>query len=447
MRKNPNFDYRSFEQKRKRMEQALRDLGDDLEDEGAMAVLETALRENRDTIEFLKYMTPFYFEIIERRLFDMAKGLDPEDCRYLVENLLGVDSEETDIRIEEWVFAKVKELYDRCGDLIFQVLAELRAEYLRQNPQLDPEDVFEFTASSLLKKGIYGTLSDEEADGVYFKTTHYDIEMDGIGYVGLVYLFLNTLGMGQAHIWVFSSLYVKQLPIKRESEFSLGEAFDRLIPDIKETMPMWLHSQVYTCDFYCVGAHFTDFGVNENFTVTPSSIRTKTRDYKNTHVATFGRVIESVTVDQAPRGLIFSWSEENLCHGRAGKLIPYSDENMQDYGENCIYIFASAIVSLYKPGDYDLQSVVLLNAIEETIPCRIEFVYPRYISFLGAEGDQPLFVVDDRGRGPVPFPCYVLNELRKLMKSRRYRTSDDLNSVPYIPFETVKRHLRDSNLT
>ena len=64
MRKNSKFEYKTFAQKRERMIEALRDLEADEDNADALRALQDAIDDNADTIEYLKYMTPFYTQVV-----------------------------------------------------------------------------------------------------------------------------------------------------------------------------------------------------------------------------------------------------------------------------------------------------------------------------------------------------------------------------------------------
>lgn len=443
MRKNPNFDYKEFERKRRRMVNALRALDDDVDDSEALSDLQTAFHDNQNTIDFLKYMTPFYPEILKERLISMG-NIYESNCELVLEELLGIKFDNQEDRLFEWVFDKVKELSESIGDFIFQALSKLRLEYLKQNPQLDPKDVFEFTKSSLSQLGSVPIVADAEFNNspITFQALGLDIEIDQIGYIGLVFLWLNSAGLDQPNIWLLNrNIFVKfDLNIGDSQSYSLWSDREYILETLNNNnAPFWLHSSAYDCDFYTTDIHFTSFGVEDVFSVTPASIRTKTKDYKKSPLATYRRNIELVTAAQAPRSLLFAWSERNLCLQGARGHMHLNLYDMMSYGENCIYVFARANISIYKHADQDLQTVVLLNSIEETIPCRIDFYNSHYVAFLGANNREPLLVMDDSSHTyETPFACHVLKALRAFLKSRDYRITDNLNSVPQIPFERIR---------
>lgn len=444
MHKNPSFDYKEFERKRNRMINALYDLDDDADNVDAQDILQIAFQENQSTIDFLKYMTPFYPEILRHRLISMG-NIYESNCEIVLEELLDVRFDNQEERLIEWVFDKVKELSESVGDFVFQALSKLRYEYLKQNPQLDPKDVFEFTKSSLSQPATLSVVAAAEYNSqVIFKALGLDIKIEMVGYIGLVFLWLNSAGLDQSHIWLFdngSYLFVEFDPNIEDSQsynLWLDHKYIAATLDNNKNAPFWLHGNAYDFDFYTTDVHFTDFGVNDVFSVTPASIQTRTKDYKKSPFATSRRWdIEFVNATQAPRSLLYAWSERNLCSLNHIPLVNLYE--MLQYGENCIYLFANANISIYKHADQDLQTVVLLNSIEETIPCRLKFYNRRYLAFLGANSTGPLFVMDDANQiDNTPFVCYVLKALRKFLKSEDYRISDNLNSVPQIPFERIR---------
>jgi hypothetical protein len=137
---------------------------------------------------------------------------------------------------------------------------------------------------------------------------------------------------------------------------------------------------------------------------------------------------------------VFSWDDYNLCEGGFAEKKSL-DSDYHAYGENCIFLFSKSNVTLCKESDFALETVSLLSAVEETIPCIIEYVHPEHIAFIGQQGDLPILVIDESDDPPRPFVCHVLSELRKYLLSSEYQSSDNLNSVPVLTRTQVDEYL------
>ena len=464
MKKHSRFEYKTFAQRRERMVSALRALDADEDDTDALRILQDAIGDNADTIEYLKYMTPFYKQIVASRFHEMS-GSDWEVCEYAAERVLDVDREDDEILIS-WVFEKVRELYRYCGYLVLSELSNLRARYLRQNPDLDPDLVFDFGSAppDSLDVDQVRVLEDQDEEvGIrYFKAKWVDIESN-IGYLGVVYAFLNTANLEYAHLWPFTDLvYVRydhrldkdpplSIPRDRYRAFSMGKKFGNILDcvqgdkeDPRSSVPMWMSNTIHSMDFYCESIHLTRSKSGRyakgSFDVTPDTLKTKLADYKSINWATHGRDLPLVMSANAPRSLVFSWGDSEICRGGFEKMgVGLSD--MFGYGENCIFLFSKSNVTLCKQSDFALETVSLLSAVEETIPCIIEHVYPEHIAFIGQQGDLPILVIDESDDPPRPFVCYVLSELRKYLLSDEGRASDNLNSVPVLTQAQVDGYL------
>ena len=458
MRKNPQFDYKAFSLKREQMIHALRDLEDDEDDASALSVLQDAINDNVDTIEYLKYMTPFYKQVVASRFRDMSE-VDWEVCEYAAERVLNVDREDDEIFIS-WVFEKVRELYTYCGDIVLTVLSDLRTEYIRQNPTLDPSLVFDFGREPLDRLDADSVslweYEDDEIDTRHFQALWVDIESQ-IGYLGVVYAFLNTANLEYSGLWPFTNLvYVRyDHRLNKDHTFNMHTMYesvkDCVTGDDTEGhggfVPMWMINTVHSMDFYCESIHLTPSKSGRyakgSLDVTPKTLQTKLSDYKSAAWATYGRDLPLVTSASASRGLVFSWSEYILCQG-GFKQTRNNLDSLFFAGENCIFLFSKANVTLCRETDFALETVSLLSAVEETIPCIVEYVHPEHIAFIGQQGDLPILVIDESDDPPRPFVCYVLSELRKYLLSDEYRASDNLNSVPVLPATQVDAYLAES---
>lgn len=448
-------NYIDFSQKRERLISALRELEDDESDVNALSVLQAAIDDNADTIEYLKYMTPFYKQVIASRFHDMSK-VDWEVCEYAAERVLNVDREDDEMLIS-WVFEKVRELYTYCGDIVLTVLSDLRTEYIRQNPNLDPSLVFEFGREPLDRLDADSVSiwedEDDEIDTRHFQGLWVDIESQ-IGYLGVVYAFLNTANLEYSNLWLYTDLVHVRYDhrLDKDRTFNIyamyGSVKDCVTGNDTEDhggfVPMWMVNTVHSMDFYCESIHLTPSKSGRyakgSLDVTPKTLQTKLSDYKSAAWATYGRDLPLVTSVGAPRGLVFSWSEHILCRGGFQQTRNNLD-SLFFAGENCIFLFSKSNVTLCRETDFVLETVSLLSAVEETIPCIVEYVHPEHIAFIGQQGDLPILVIDESDDPPRPFVCYVLSELCKYLLSGEYQASDNLNSVPVLTRAQVDGYL------
>jgi len=107
------------------------------------------------------------------------------------------------------------------------------------------------------------------------------------------------------------------------------------------------------------------------------------------------------------------------------------------YGKNIIYIFTNGLVSFYKFGDADLQSVALLNQIVETLPIYAHdtiSIYKEgvYAYFgLSEEGDLPLYDVDFTAweYEKTPFESFVLDSILTYLASSEYSPYHNINQT------------------
>lgn len=451
------INYRDFVSKRQAVTQALFSLEDDYDDVNAWGILRSVIEENRTTLDMLNYMTPFGTRMLSYCLQTMSEfEVDAEVCDAIASELNGWDIE--DDCTGKWVFEKLQELYSRCGDVLIEVISKLRNEYIRQNPEVDCESIPNITPT-LLNGAYNDSLFPYEEVDSYFEAVHIGVDVGHTGFIGVLFVFLNTRNLEHSNLWNFNSeVYVTYDHENEKSTFNLYGLFVELEDTLKypsddgETMtwgPLWMHSAVQSIELYSENIHLTDFSKKSNHvTVMPHTLHTRTTDYTFCPYVTHSRSsLPSSTLNNAPNGAVFLWSYDTFCN-EGHRRILHSDAQMHDYGDDCIFIFSRASLTLVKENDHELQTVSLLNSIVDTIPCNIEFIYPKYLAFLGqqtdAEGDmQPLLVVDESDDPPRPFICYVLKKLTQYLLSSESTESDNLNTAVKPTWNDIRDYYED----
>lgn len=442
------FDYKAFVAKRESLLNTLNTINsniDDCEDidQEALEDLESILLECKDSIDFVKYASPFPLEVIANSLASLCTGdVDREEFDPIIQELL--DLEENDDSWRTWTENQIVELFDNYNqDKLLEAFEILRNLCIQQNPDVEesliPHINLEFI-DEIKERGYSRNFFTEST--MYLDTdVGYQIRSEE-GFGGIVFGWLNLANAELSHFWNFSS-YVYY---SRQNTTQHVPMLTEILPQVDDTPvgPFWIAKQITNLEFYCESVHFTDsFKEKSIVHISADTLTSKASDYKSMGVITFGREIESKSAKQAERGLFFSWGRNFLCNYRFEDLSHADD--IFGYGDDCIFVFSNCLISSAVSGDHNIQSVSILNSIAEAIPCKTEFLYPNWLAFIGINDkeDNSLLLVDTENYNRnTPFPCYVLDELCKYLYFQK-ATSDNLNSLYVPPFVEWKNYYNE----
>jgi hypothetical protein len=441
-----HFNFQEFHDKKSRLKRALSVIISNLNDwedvdQEALDELKSLLFENKESIDFVKYASPFPLEVIVNSLATLSnQHVDREDFDPIIQELLDLETNYDSWRT--WTEYQIVELFESYdSNTLIDAFATVRSVCIKQNPNVEesriPHIDWDFV-NKVKEKGFVNTFFDDLR--LYLDTNVNCRIGSEEGFGGIIFGWLNLGNVELSRFWNHSN-YVYYENTYSENKVTFNHEIPTLIsvlPKVDDSPigPFWLSKQITKLDFYCESIHLTDSFKNEYETeihISADSLVSKTSDYKRMGAVTFGRDIESKSAKQVDRGLLFSWSRQFLCNYGYEK-ISHSDD-IFGYGDDCIFIFSNCLISSAVSGDHDIQSVSLLQSVVEAIPCKIEFISPNFLAFIGInnEKDNALFLVDTENYKPsrTPFPCYVLDEVCKHLYFHK-SDSDNLNCL-FVP--------------
>lgn len=438
IRRNPLFDYTAFKEKRNQYVQYVTEYIEEDQDEDVARKLANLLQECQPTLDFLTYATPFAVEVLADCFLKTSSDSSHnyEEAVMLAEYILKVSHEEQ-TRVIEWFADQISDLYSYQMN-IQDFLNRLVNEY---NRQVTDEYRFEFAFPSTAVE--FGDLKDDFIENVYRSMGSGESEL-GLNLGGVRFSTENGF-LGMLSCYFFKGYYLDDdarhklqgallyvVDKANDSDQHLG-LFTDLGDEINLPRPFWMSSCVTNVDFFTIGTHFTSTTFEDS--VTPLNLRTKLVDYRRAHFATHGRDLPTTNREESSRALVFCWAAEDLAEYRYLKFDKHREPS--SYGKNIIYMFTNGLVSFYKFGDADLQSVALLNQIVETLPIYAHDTISMYkddvYAYFGLseERDMPLYEVDFRDwkHEKTPFESFILDSILKYLASSEYSPNHNINQT------------------
>lgn len=448
IRKNPLFDYKAFASEREEFLDLLYTYFEDVE-EDAIEQIKSLLSPYSDAFSLLRYSTPFYFEVLVDSFSkimedEFSKYADHDDSSTLAGAILDIDHNDLESVYAGWLADQTIHLYKIVNDKdSFTTTLNLLVE--RYNKQKGTEAIsFTFPEHILdadkFKEEMVDCLLCEERDD---STFDFDMDLGDLfkidtdsGFLGVLcaYFLASQISSVTSKNISNALFFVRQCTHQNSSaDFILNSDMKMLIDffDLNKT-PFWVSSIVEIIDFFNVGVHYTQLMFEDG--VTPTNLRTKLVDYTQGAFVTHGRDLPTVTKAESQRALIYCWRIEHLKDDHYSKKDKYAD-HPSAYGDNFIFIFTNAILTFVKVGDWDTQSVCLLQDVVETIPFYAKERYDIEDCFayfgLSEDGERPLFEVDltDWSRKKENFAYYVYEVLCQYLCSTKYKPEHNINQT------------------
>lgn len=464
---NPMFKYTEFEHKRESLVSELRKIAIDGISEKPLNNIRALLDGQKSCIEFLKYLTPYYVEVLANGFRNMSEQYlsqkVSEELSYLV---LGEPEDNEYVRLKDWVSSKILELSSHLGyQEVFDMLngvIEVYNKYNESAPEqfIDPtngeeHNVKVFCESLKRRQRLPG------GDKLMMRFVFDEGEVCGVSvnngcFVSLIYgYFVSEAFLYPGH-FMFGPQFTFWTEYEEDEYPNIIKPTEYFSFDIKtdsRSMPSWLFLFPCSINLFSVNVHATfSFSSYPGFrgdvarevTVTPDTLRTKFKDYKFAPYATYRRPIEASTVLDAKRGVVFGFDKDYICDNGLSRMAdscPSYDgaEDVLSYGENFIFIFTRASILVLKPTDHSVQTVSLLTDIEETIPSRLEVcmedgsVEAVWEAFFGLslEGDVPLYSIRASSTHCTEEEsvCDIVNQLCEYLGSELYEPSQNLNTT------------------
>jgi hypothetical protein len=439
---NPNFNYVDFAGRRRRYIELLEAWFDGPDDpDDISGELKRLLAPCASTFKLLRYLTPYAIETLAGTLSDAVERADYEDALTLAEILLDEDRGDPVGRVVEWTTSAVREVYrhepaPRVGDAFNKFVyaynkhAGTRGRVRCAFPvAADKVDRFVDELPGLLSAHA-GLMVDRGVEHVDIPLGRFTIET-GTGFVGALFAYITH---NQAE---YAYLYPNDHSVVYTTNYKGGGAtvpFITFAPQSQDVtyVPLWHVAAPVRLDFFTELAHFT--GRVEDVEISADTLQTKTIDYEYAAAATYGRELPKAHRGEgAPRALVFAWDRAYLCeYGWERTVFKHASDSIFGYEQGgVLYLFVASSLSFVKFGDYAIQTVSVLDQVEEVIPCVLQQDYFGATAHFGttADGRAPLFEVDQVGwdRSKTPFVCYVLDEICAYMQGPDYSPSLVIN--------------------
>ena len=423
----------------------------EIEDLESSELFSKIIEDNKETLDMLRYLTPFYVEVVIQSLFSHEDFEEAED--FVCERIFDVDDRDSDERLWGWCLDRFEELYMRCarknkGSLIRSLNGYFEATK-KQNTDLTfqnlPNGSFPKTEIRSYLENLYESFPQ---DGEEFRLSIYISEYKNIeveftrGYIGwlLFYLkqeFIDTLiipygisvdtrprlalSLNEAGRNYFYVRYFYTLPIfDFKLTPSLGGIFKKCLGGAGYTVPFWMAYEPTAILFYDQTYHMTTFDDGREYIERrPSTFKTKSLDY---HLAPFAtharRDLLSGIRSEHEKAFIFSWDEKQFCSALA-----------EDYGTDFIQVLASASLRGIKAFDADHQCMTLLSAVQFTFPYRAELNEPEGGMWMVWAGfnrtiSAPLVVEKTKTLGGAQLMCNTAKKVIALIRKGEYSPQD-----------------------
>lgn len=450
-RQNPNFDYKALVARRDRFYELLSEWGDYPEEPDAISSeLKDLLSPCASTFDLLRFMTPYYIEVLAISFSEPKAphfaGIDYDAAKHLAEIVYDEDgSEDTIGRALVWVLRVVEDLYVQ---LPAQMLGDTFNEVVRvYNKCAVRGCAFTFTFPTTAEGAE--TLADDLGARLSTHLAHvserdcvvrvdfglFEVE-SASGFLGVLFSYLTERHHEFRDIVLYDDCvaYIREyrpgtpMPVPRLRYSKVG-------PDLAY-MPFWASAAPYRVSFFTELVHFTTL-VSAGKRVTADSMRTKTSDYAWAPAATYGRDIEPrPRGEDGRRALAFAWGREFLCKYGWEKHALFKHASDQIFGYSAggaFMLFTQSALTVVKADDHTLQSVSLLDQIEEVIPCVLTERYDSSSLHFGLQPDgrNPLFEVDDVGwdKTKNPFVCYALDLICEYLSGDDYNPAENINET------------------
>jgi len=468
LRENPNFDYSEFKSKSDFFHKFLSEFVTFRPRAKSTLAFFELLRATKDTLKMLRFMTPFYIEVLAREFSRNAPNADSDaECSKLTYATFVYVFRDDSLSIHptlygrcaKWCSETLSKLFDhisRNDPLI--ALETLRAEFNSAAPSTMSFD-FDFSPKLRLFSRSAYTFEDDLFKALlsYVEPlvntqrvikipfdTYQDIKT-AFGFLGVLTACL--LNQRESHISsvvqrppATASAFLQSRSYIAASQNEFGfytiengtnhhlealKLFKRIFvktSSIQTLSPIWNFLDPLRIEFFKVSIHQTYF-FDGDVEITAADIQTKLLDYEYAPNITYEIPMQTTSLHDDPlpeRALIYSWSYNELCT----KSVP-------SYGSHRFYLFSNASLECYHKQDEAIETITLLQEIVEVIPC--VFLWRgrnglRAYFGLNLERSAPLFEVDLAFDG-TKLECSVLDLICEYLESDLYSPSDILNKT------------------